>query len=218
MDKLSNAISAVTAWIADHKKATLVIACLVAGAVWGIWARGLFAAPLTCDLTGQALNCNIPTSGTPVPNPGPVTPPVTPPPGEFASCPAGTVKLTNGFPLNATNVVQGGNGSVLTIKLAIPAAATAGNHSAYFSSTYGGSAARTFVVSASPCDFNTPVVDSTGKKPKALSAQTSSNAFTFGFPVGDDDKGLKRGQTYYLNVRIDGGCSGSCSFDAIRIN
>lgn len=221
MDRIKEVFATVTTWVNEHRKVSLVIACVLAGFVWGAWSRGLFAAPLPCDLTGSTLTCTIPASGTtPPPTGGGTTPP---PQSEYSGCPANALKWASLYPRAVANQDTTSalgpltTGSVLTIKMKVPATAS-GFKSAYFSGVYGGSRQLTWAVSEKACDFDTPVVDlanTTAKKTAYLKGISSQNiSFRYEYGAG---KTLEPGKTYYLNIRIDSCNAADCPFGGITL-
>ena len=226
MDKFNAFITAAAAWVADHKKATLVIGCLLAGAVWGLWARGLFAAPLTCDLTGATLTCPIPTVGggpAPTPTPTPV------PANEFAACPAGSTTTKTFWPQNGNGGIGVSPGKFISIRIA-PTAPTTNNAIMFFSGVYGGAPVGTWAISEKACDVDSPIVDAinseaaTAKKPakvrymKGYLSPNIDGSYNIG-AAGTQGKTatMEVGKVYFLNIRVDSCAAATCSFSNVRL-
>lgn len=228
MDKVEAFVTAVAAWVADHKKATLVIGCLLAGAVWGLWARGLFAAPLTCDLTGSTLTCPIPAAGGgPAPTPTPTPTPV--PVNDFSACPAGSVTTKTFYPQSNGSIGSVGAGKFISIRIA-PSAPTTGAVSMFFSGVYGGAPQGVWAISEKACDVDSPIVDVLGST-AATAKKPAKVAYMKGYLTPNIDgrynigaagtqgttAAMEVGKIYYLNIRVDSCQAAACSFTNVKL-
>ncbi len=159
---------------------TVVVTLVLVGA-----CTATRAAPLTCDLTGSVLTCNVPNSGTTVPVPG--TPPKVDP------VPAGcqVIKATQGTKIQFPNTFA------VEIKVADTRTVKA------TASPDGGGGTWDFAISAKPCDFDSPV---------PLVSTTTGNVVQGSFAVIRGSNGFAViaykggsnvvvGQTYYFNIR-----------------
>lgn len=192
------------------KKLLAVLPLLFAGLAAPVIAAD--AKQITCTLSDAELRCPLtPPPGDPGPGPGPGQDT-----SEWALCPAGTIKATKFYPSTdlrntTTDLGRLATGSVLSVRMAVPAGAT-GYRSVFFGGAYGGARSYVWAITKKACDFDNPLPHpdwDTKKRPGVFSGMGTQNV-DFGYHVRPT--GLPAGSTYYFNLKITACDTGDCYF------
>lgn len=148
------------------------------------------------------------------------------PGGEWANCPANTLKVTDLYPRgSALPYGQDGTymwgplptGATMSVKMAVPANKTGTGH-ARFTSSYGGSRTATWSISEKACDLVNGVKDTDTATwfTLYLVGSTGGNlqaTYSYG-----STKTLKPGSTYYFNIRMDSCDSDDCYYSNVELD